>query len=78
MRAEMKLLLAICFSLSFLIPGFGQGKPSPEQSSAPIGLAIGQKAPRFALRDQFGRQQTLDSLKGPNGTVLLFFRSADW
>jgi hypothetical protein len=43
-----------------------------------IGLAVGQKAPAFSLRDQFGRTQTLDSLKGANGTVLLFFRSADW
>lgn len=43
-----------------------------------IGLPVGQKAPAFSARDQFGAQQTLDSLKGPNGTVLLFFRSADW
>jgi peroxiredoxin len=43
-----------------------------------IGLAVGQKAPAFSVRDQFGRAQTLDTLKGPNGTVLLFFRSADW
>ena len=43
-----------------------------------IGLAAGQKAPAFAARDQFGRVQTLDTLKGANGTVLLFFRSADW
>jgi hypothetical protein len=43
-----------------------------------IGLAVGQKAPAFSLRDQFGRVQTLDSLKGTNGTALLFFRSADW
>jgi len=43
-----------------------------------IGLAVGQKAPAFSVRDQLGRVQTLDSLKGPNGTVLLFFRSADW
>jgi hypothetical protein len=43
-----------------------------------IGLAVGQKAPAFSLRDEFGRVQTLDSLKGTNGTVLLFFRSADW
>jgi hypothetical protein len=43
-----------------------------------IGLAVGQKAPVFSARDQFGRVQTLDTLKGPNGTVLLFFRSADW
>jgi len=43
-----------------------------------IGLAVGQRAPAFSARDQFGRMQTLDTLKGPNGTVLLFFRSADW
>ena len=43
-----------------------------------IGLAVGQKAPAFSVRDQFGHVQTLDTLKGANGTVLLFFRSADW
>jgi hypothetical protein len=43
-----------------------------------IGLESGRKAPRFSLSDQFGRQQDLDTLKGSKGTVLLFFRSADW
>jgi hypothetical protein len=43
-----------------------------------IGLPVGQKAPAFSLPDQFGHEQTLDSLKGSRGTVLLFFRSADW
>jgi hypothetical protein len=43
-----------------------------------IGLSVGQKAPAFSVHDQFGRIQTLDTLKGTNGTVLLFFRSADW
>ena len=43
-----------------------------------IGLSVGQKAPAFSARDQFGREQSLASLKGPKGTVLLFFRSADW
>ena len=43
-----------------------------------IGIAVGQPAPNFSLHDQFGREQTLDSLRGARGTVLLFFRSADW
>jgi hypothetical protein len=43
-----------------------------------IGLGVGDKAPGFTLRDQFGRVQTLETLKGESGTVLLFFRSADW
>jgi hypothetical protein len=43
-----------------------------------IGLAVGQRAPVFSIRDQFDKIQTLDTLRGANGTVLLFFRSADW
>ena len=43
-----------------------------------IGLAVGQKAPNFSARDEFGHVQTLETLKGPHGAVLLFFRSADW
>lgn len=43
-----------------------------------IGLAVGERAPAFSLRDQFGKTQTLETLRGRNGTVLLFFRSADW
>jgi peroxiredoxin len=43
-----------------------------------VGLRAGQKAPDFSARDQFGKTQTLDSLRGSKGTVLLFYRSADW
>ena len=43
-----------------------------------IGLAVGQKAPAFSLHDEYGHVETLDTLKGTKGTVLLFFRSADW
>ena len=43
-----------------------------------IGLSVGQMAPDFSVSDQFGRRQSLATLKGKNGTVLLFFRSADW
>jgi hypothetical protein len=43
-----------------------------------VGLEVGPKAPAFSARDQFGREETLPGLQGPNGTVLLFFRSADW
>lgn len=48
------------------------------QPFAQVGLNVGQKAPAFSARDQFGAEQSLDSLKGAKGTVLLFYRSADW
>jgi len=43
-----------------------------------VGLRAGQKAPEFSARDQFGKMQTLETLRGSKGTVLLFYRSADW
>jgi peroxiredoxin len=43
-----------------------------------VGLRAGQKAPDFSATDQFGKTQTLETLRGPKGTVLLFYRSADW
>ena len=42
------------------------------------GPAIGQPAPDFSLQDQSGRTQTLKSVSGPKGAMLVFFRSADW
>ncbi len=42
-----------------------------------IGLAVAENAPSFSALDQFGHEQTLESLKGSHGTILLFFRSAD-
>jgi peroxiredoxin len=43
-----------------------------------VGLRAGQKAPEFSAVDQFGKTQTLETLRGSKGTVLLFYRSADW
>jgi len=42
------------------------------------GVPAGKPAPPFRARDQFAKEQTLSRLMGPNGLVLLFFRSADW
>ena len=43
-----------------------------------LGPQVGDKAIEFRLTDQFGRTQTLESVAGPKGTMLVFFRSADW
>jgi len=42
------------------------------------GPAEGGPAPPFKAFDQFGNEQTNKTVAGKNGTVLLFFRSADW
>ncbi|HJO12375.1 MAG: hypothetical protein QGG67_06590 [Gammaproteobacteria bacterium] len=53
------------------------------QTRAPVdvhslGPQVGERVPDFSLPDQNGRTQTLESVMGPNGAMLLFHRSADW
>ena len=75
----MKIGFAILFfaGVSALLVGQGNPSTNPEVPSS-VGLDVGQRAPTFALSDQFGQKRSNDTLKGANGTVLLFFRSADW
>lgn len=39
---------------------------------------LGQQIPGFTAEDQNGRTETLKSIIGPKGAMLVFFRSADW
>jgi hypothetical protein len=49
-----------------------------QNEGAVSGIAIGQTAPAFELKDQNGRSRTLKSLMGRKGLLLVFNRSADW
>jgi hypothetical protein len=42
------------------------------------GPEVGSTVPDFTAQDQAGRTQTLKSIMGPKGAMLVFFRSADW
>jgi cytochrome oxidase Cu insertion factor (SCO1/SenC/PrrC family) len=75
----MKIAVAVLIVVVSSAFASGQENPSTNHGSAPsVGLEIGQQAPTFALPDQFGHEHTNETLKGPKGTVILFFRSADW
>jgi hypothetical protein len=75
----MKIGALVLFFVGFFAIPSGEQNPSTSHAIAPsVGLQIGQKAPAFSLPDQFGHEQSIDTLKGSKGTVLLFFRSADW
>jgi len=43
-----------------------------------LGPQVGDEVPDFRLSDQHGQVWTRDSIMGPNGAMLVFFRSADW
>jgi hypothetical protein len=49
-----------------------------QDEGATTGIAVGQTAPGFELKDQNGRPHTLNSLMGRKGVLLVFNRSADW
>jgi cytochrome oxidase Cu insertion factor (SCO1/SenC/PrrC family) len=60
------------------VPGLrehGQAKPAPEEHA---GLMVGDKAPRFTLKDQSGRERSLDEFLAKGKVALVFYRSADW
>jgi hypothetical protein len=43
-----------------------------------IGPQVGAVVPPVSGIDQFDKPQSLTSVRGPKGTMLVFFRSADW
>ena len=47
-------------------------------SALPTGPAVGAVVPTFKAPDQNGSPHDLQSLMGPKGAILVFYRSADW
>jgi hypothetical protein len=75
----MKITFPILFLAGLFALANSQNNPSSNHGLTPsIGLEIGQQAPPFALPDQFGHENTNETLRGSKGTVILFFRSTDW
>jgi cytochrome oxidase Cu insertion factor (SCO1/SenC/PrrC family) len=50
-------------------------KPAPEEQT---GLEVGAKAPKFTLKDQEGKERSLDEFLAKGKVALVFYRSADW
>ena len=74
--------LRLMLLLAVLMPAAAAGGQSVEERMkvdlSQVGPQIGERVPDFSLVDQTGRTQTLQSLMGPNGLMMVFFRSADW
>jgi peroxiredoxin len=43
-----------------------------------LGPQVGDRVPEFTLLDQTGKAQSLQSIMGRRGAMLVFVRSADW
>jgi cytochrome oxidase Cu insertion factor (SCO1/SenC/PrrC family) len=53
----------------------GNAKPAPEEQTGP---KVGAKAPKFTLKDQEGKERSLDEFLTKGKVALVFYRSADW
>jgi hypothetical protein len=72
--------IALALLASLLTPGASVARithPSRIDVSK-LGPQVGQRVPDFSLKDQNGKTQTLQSIMGPKGAMLVFIRSADW
>lgn len=79
MLARIKLSLGTPMRRSLpLFAVMGAGLLLNVYAAVKTGPAVGQRVPSFSLPDQNGRAQTLDTIAGPEGAMLVFYRSADW
>ncbi len=53
-------------------------QPAPAVDTSKLGPQVGATVPAFSGTDQFGKPQSLASLSGPKGLMLVFSRSTDW
>jgi hypothetical protein len=73
-HTNMKLVSILWLAGALPLLGQVQGVRDAKE----IGLPAGSIAADFSLVDQFGQRRTLESVMGPQGLVVVFFRSADW
>ena len=67
--------LAVRFSLALAFAGLLAQTPVDVTR---LGPQVGAKVTDFSLADAQGRTHGIRSAAGPKGTMLVFFRSADW
>lgn len=83
MKSRVNLLLRSLITSGFVIALTSFSTMTSAQSRTGVdiealGPQVGEAVPQFQLPDQNGNLQSLDSILGPNGAMLLFHRSADW
>ena len=69
------IALAIALLAALNVQVKVQGKPAPEELTGP---KVGAKAPSFRLKDQQGKERSLDEFLKKGKVALVFYRSADW
>jgi hypothetical protein len=75
------LWFSIATWLALVAPPVGGRQSPPPRTKidvSKLGPQVGERVPDFSLKDQNESTQTLRSIMGPKGAMLVFIRSADW
>jgi cytochrome oxidase Cu insertion factor (SCO1/SenC/PrrC family) len=72
-----RLILVAALAAMFVLHAWAQTTRTRIDVSK-LGPQVGERVPDFQLRDQTGTPQTLQSIIGRRGAMLVFVRSADW
>ena len=76
-RRARRLMLLPLFVVLFAAQAQTQGNRT-RVDVARLGPQVGERVPDFTLLDQTGTSQSLQSIMGRRGAMLVFVRSADW
>ena len=69
----MNRIMTITVGLSIAL-GAAAAEPPAEKT----GLKVGEKAPQFNLKDQTGKERSLQEVLKDGPVALVFYRSASW
>ncbi len=74
----MRSLAFLATGGALLLAGFSATRAADPAPMDKTGLKIGTKAPAFTLKDQSGKERTLDEFRRRGKVALVFYRSAGW
>jgi hypothetical protein len=80
MKLFVSGLAGVSLAAVLAVSAAGQSAPQGRQriDVSKLGPQVGQRVPDFSLPDQTGKIRNLQSIMGPRGAMIVFFRSADW
>lgn len=76
MMKLLRLITMLALGFAWLTPA-ALAEPKPADP-AKTGIAVGEKAPDFTLKDQNGEERSLEGLLESGPVALVFTRSAEW
>ena len=74
----MRSLTVLAAGFGLLLAGAGGGRSAEQAPEEKTGPKVGTKAPDFKLKDQSGKERSLDDLRKQGKVALVFYRSASW